>query len=230
MPTGLTITSPTSTWRLCEVRQQRPMVVRRNVRTRRLRGRLWRGNLPRHRGHTPRPHPAKGEMTVIALVQRLDQRIAGGSKRRGDLRVSDSGPARDVDRPPEQMKAVRNAADRMIVRDGAEGAGDHAEPGRDPLGGGGHMVEHAARTGARTHGTDAGRPMRRRRQRRRAHRRENTKATPPQPDLPRPSAVRRNRASSGRFLSQGHEAEVSGDGTRTTAQSLEQISRAFHFR
>src|SRR5947209_8194240 len=102
------------------------------------------------------------------------------------------------------MKAVGDAADGVIVRDGAEGARHHAECRRDPLSGRGDMVESAGRARPSGYGANWKPWMRRCREGWRAHHRENTKRvqTPPQADLPHPSVVESTRASSGRFRSQ----------------------------
>ena len=71
-------------------------------------------------------------MAVVAFIERLDQMKACRRQRCGDLCVRDAVPADDVDRAPEQMIAIRNAAYSAIMFDGPKRARHDTERRGDP--------------------------------------------------------------------------------------------------
>jgi hypothetical protein len=72
------------------------------------------------------------EMTMVALIEGLDQVEPAGCECRCDLRMRYSRPPHDVDRSSEQVITVRNTADSAVMFGRSEGACDDSERRRDP--------------------------------------------------------------------------------------------------
>lgn len=78
------------------------------------------------------------KMTVVALVERLDENEARSLQRRIDHLVRNAPASIDVDCPPGQMITCGNAANAPIVRDRPMPTGYGAESGGNP-GGADHL-------------------------------------------------------------------------------------------